>query len=196
MPREDRGGRPTATTPHELAAVAQRLFLARGFEQTSIDDIAAAAGISRRTFFRYFPTKADVLFAESAAELHRFREHLAASRNSEPYEAVISRSLVEALRFPPEDRDWARQRAELLLTVPPVQAHAMSRYAAWRAAAAEYAAARCGQPVDALFPLTVGQAVLAASLAAHEHWLAHPESDLFETLSDVLALLLPPAPTA
>jgi len=192
--REDRGGRPAATTSHELAAVAQRLFLAQGFGRTSVDDIAAAAGISRRTFFRYFPTKADVLFAESAAELRRFREHLAAGPDDASYEAVIARSVVEALRFPLEEREWARQRAELLLTVPAVQAHAMSRYAAWRAAAAEYAAARCGQPADALFPRTVGQAVLAATLTAHEHWLAHPESDLLDILADVLALLLPPVP--
>jgi mycofactocin system transcriptional regulator len=178
-----------------LAAVAQRLFLERGFEQTSVDDIAGAAGIGRRTFFRYFPTKADVLFVESATELHRLREHLAGGRSDEPYEAVVSRSVVAALRFPPDQHDWARQRAQLLLTVPAVQAHAMSRYAAWRAAAAQYAAARCRQPADGLFPLAVGQAVLAASLAAHEHWLAHPESDLFDALALALALLLPADPS-
>ncbi len=182
------------TSPHELAAVAQQLFLARGFDQTSVDDIAVAAGISRRTFFRYFPTKADVLFVESGAELGRLRECLAADGSSEPYEAVLSRSVIAALRFPPEEREWARQRAQLLLTVPAVQAHAMSRYATWRATVAEYAAARCGEPAGGLFPLAVGQAVLAASLAAHEHWLADPESDLFEDLSRALALLLPPAP--
>jgi mycofactocin system transcriptional regulator len=193
--REDRGGRPSVTTPHELAAVAQRLFLERGFEQTSVDDIAGTAGIGRRTFFRYFPTKADVLFVESATELHRLREHLAGGRSDEPYEAVVSRSVVAALRFPPDQHDWARQRAQLLLTVPAVQAHAMSRYAAWRAAAAQYAAARCRQPADGLFPLAVGQAVLAASLAAHEHWLAHPDSDLFDALALALALLLPPDPS-
>jgi hypothetical protein len=40
----------------------------------------------------------------------------------------------------------------------------------------------------------VGQAVLAATLAAHEHWVAHPDADLFEILPRVLALLLPPVP--
>ena len=65
----DRGGRPAVTSAHELAAVAQRLFIAHGFDETSVDDIATAAGISRRTFFRYFSTKADVCFADSPAEL-------------------------------------------------------------------------------------------------------------------------------
>lgn len=192
--REDRGGRPAVTTAHELAAVAQRLFVERGFPRTSVEDIAAAAGIGRRTFFRYFPTKADVLFVESDAELRRLQAHLAAGGRAEPYEDVLARSVLAALRFPPEEREWARQRAQLLLTVPAVQAHAMSRYAAWRTAAAEYAGRRCGQPADALFPVAVGQAVLSATLAAHEYWLAHADSDLFDVLARVLALLLPPAP--
>jgi len=190
----DRGGRPTVTTPHELAAVAQQLFVERGFDATSVDDIALEAGIGRRTFFRYFPTKADVLFVESVAELRRLEEHLAGGGRTEPYQEVVTRSVIAALRFPDVERTWARQRAQLVLTVPAVQAHAMSRYAAWRAAAASFAAGRCGQPADALFPLAVGHAVLAATLTAHQHWLAHPGSDLFETLACSLALLLPPAP--
>jgi mycofactocin system transcriptional regulator len=192
--RGDRGGRPAATTPHELAAVAQRLFLERGFDATSVDDIALAAGIGRRTFFRYFPTKADVLFVESDAELRRLEEHLAGGGRTERYQDVLARSVVAALRFPEEEREWARQRAQLLLTVPAVQAHAMSRYTAWRAAAARFAADRSGQAPDALFPLAVGQAVLAATLTAHEHWLARPEADLFEVLARCLDLLLPPGP--
>jgi mycofactocin system transcriptional regulator len=196
LPHEDRVGRPAATTAHELAAVAQRLFLTRGFEQTSVEEIAEAAGIGRRTFFRYFSTKADVLFVESAAELDRLRAHLAAGDPAEPYQDVVTRSVVAALQFPSAERDWAQTRAQLLLSVPAVQAHAMHRYAEWRAVAAEYAGARSGQPADALFPLAVGQAVLAATLAAHEHWVAHPEADLFETLPRALALLLPPLPAA
>jgi mycofactocin system transcriptional regulator len=192
--REERGGRPAATTAHELAAVAQRLFVARGFDRTSVDDIATAAGISRRTFFRYFPTKADVLFVESAGELSRLRAHLIAAHRDEPYDAVLIRSVTAALHFPPEESQWARQRAQLLLTVPAVQAHAMHRYAEWRAVTAAFAARRCGQPADALFSLAVGQAVLAATLAAHEHWIAHPGSDLFQTLPRMLGLLLPAEP--
>ncbi|MFX6226362.1 helix-turn-helix domain-containing protein, partial [Acinetobacter baumannii] len=45
----------------EISGIAMRLFLDQGFEQTTIDQIAAAAGISRRSFFRYFGTKEDVL---------------------------------------------------------------------------------------------------------------------------------------
>jgi AcrR family transcriptional regulator len=189
----DRGGRPAVTSAHELAAVAQRLFVSRGFDETSIEDIATAAGIGRRTFFRYFPTKADVLFADSPRELARLREGLATAEPGEPYRAVVTRAVVEALRFPPGEREWALHRAQLVFTVPALQAHAVRVWAEWRRLAADHA--RTVPHTDPLFPTAVGHAVLAATLAAHEHWVAVPDEDLGRLLAGMLALLLPPEPT-
>ena len=62
----------------EITAVAMRLFLEQGFEQTTIDQIAATAGISRRSFFRYFGTKEDVVLGDLARDGERVREALAA----------------------------------------------------------------------------------------------------------------------
>ncbi len=185
----ERAGRPQATTAHELAAVAQRLFVAEGFDNTSIEDIARAAGISRRTFFRYFSTKADVLFVESAAELRRLQEALRQARRGAPYRTVVIAAVTDALRVPSEDYEWARQRAQLILTVPTLQAHAAVRFAQWRSAAADYA--RTLDPVDDLFARAVGHAVLAATLAAHEHWIEHPGTELEDALARMLELLLP-----
>jgi len=188
------GGRPAITSAHQLAEAAQRLFLAKGFEQTSVDDIASAVGVSRRTFFRYFATKADVLWVESAAEFARLREHLAAAPTSEPYPGVVISAVLAALQFPPDQREWALHRAQLIFTVPAVQALASTRFTEWRGIAAEFTATRYGQPGDGLFPLAVGHAVLAGALTAHEYWIAHPEDDLFEALEQALLLLLPPEP--
>jgi AcrR family transcriptional regulator len=173
--------------------VAQRLFVAAGFDDTSIEDIARAAGIGRRTFFRYFSTKADVLFVESAAELDRLREALGQARREDPYRTVVIAAVTAALRVRPEDHEWARQRAQLILTVPALQAHAAVRFAQWRRVATEYA--RGLESVDELFAVAVGHAVLAATLAAHEHWISHPGSDLDEALARMLELLLPPEGT-
>lgn len=189
----DRGGRPAVTTPHELAKVAQRLFVESGFEATSVDDIARAAGIGRRTFFRYFPTKADTLFSDSPAELDRLRSGLAATAPGEPYRAVVIRAVVGALTFAPEDRDWALQRARLILTEPVLMAHATVVFARWRGAAADFVR-RCVRDEE-FFARAVGHAVLAATLAAHEEWIAHPDAELADALAGMLELILPLEPT-
>lgn len=190
----DRGGRPAATSAHDLAVAAQRLFLENGFEHTNIDDIAAEAGVSRRTFFRYFPSKAEVVWVDARAEFARLRRSFATADPVAPYEDVVVDAVVGALRFPPAHREWAWQRARLVLTVPEVQAHTSRRFADWRDAAAQFAADRSGQPVDAMFPVAVGHAVLAATLAGHQYWLNHPDADLFDALACALRMLLPPWP--
>lgn len=55
-------GRPRAVNPEQLEEAATELFFEQGYQHTSIDDIARRAGVSRATFFNYFPTKVDVLF--------------------------------------------------------------------------------------------------------------------------------------
>ncbi|MFF5992680.1 acyl-CoA-like ligand-binding transcription factor [Prauserella flavalba] len=187
----DRGGRPALTSARELAEVAQELFLERGFENVSVDDIAAAAGVSRRTFFRYFSTKADVLWVESPAELARFRELLAAAPPEEPYADVLCRAAPRALSHPPERRTWALHRAELLLTVPAVLEKATVRHTEWRRIATEFVAARRGSGPDDLVAIAVGHAVLAATVAAHEYWLAHPDQELPDIMARFLHLLVP-----
>ncbi|MGW5382571.1 acyl-CoA-like ligand-binding transcription factor [Nocardia sp. NPDC003963] len=189
----DRGGRPALTSAHELAELAQDLFLENGFEQTSVDDIAAAAGISRRTFFRYFSTKADVLWVESPAELARLRESLAAASAGEAFDQVLIRATPEALRHPPEHRQWALHRAQLILNVPLVQEKAAARHHEWRHAVTEFVAARRGTGPDDLVAVAVGHAVLAATLAAHEYWLAHPDEELCAIMTRLLRLMIPRA---
>ncbi|WP_369138085.1 acyl-CoA-like ligand-binding transcription factor [Modestobacter versicolor] len=172
--------------------MAQELFVQQGFDETSIEDIAAAAHIGRRTFFRYFSSKADVLFVASDAELATLRRVLSSAPAGGDYREAVTEAVVVALRVPPGDQLWARQRAELVLSVPALQAHAAVVFARWRRTAADHAAARF--PGHELFALAVGHAVLAATLAAHEHWIAHPGTELEDALRAALGLLLPPQP--
>ncbi|MGY1839565.1 MULTISPECIES: acyl-CoA-like ligand-binding transcription factor [unclassified Modestobacter] len=172
--------------------MAQRLFLEVGFEETSIDDIARAAGIGRRTFFRYFGSKADVLFVESPTELAGLRRGLAAADPDEPCQAVVTRAVLAALHHPPQDREWALQRAQLVLGVPALAAHTAVVFSQWCRAVTEYARTRpCEDPY---YAEALGHAVVAAAVAAHAHWIAHPETELADALRGMLGLLLPAEP--
>lgn len=91
-----------------LVGAAHALFRAQGFEATTIDQIAAAAGVSRRTYFRYFATKDAVVFPHGAARIARFREALR-PRRGETVQAAVRRAAVEVAR------EFAEHRDELLL---------------------------------------------------------------------------------
>ena len=72
----------------EIARAAWRLFAARGYEATTVDDVAREAGVSRRTFFRYFSSKEDVVVGTSDALAE---DVLAGSRAAAPPRAAARR---------------------------------------------------------------------------------------------------------
>ncbi|GAC69092.1 acyl-CoA-like ligand-binding transcription factor [Gordonia soli] len=188
----DRGGRPASTSAHELAAHAQRLFLANGFDTTSAGEIAEAAGVSRRTFFRYFSTKADVVWVESDAELAAFRRRLDESGPSVAPEVAVTEAFIASLVHDRTEDEWARHRAQLILTEPAVQAKASEVYRLWRSAIFEHLTERRG--LDEVYATAVAHAALAASTATHERWLAGTEFDLAHGLRRMFSLMVPALP--
>ena len=72
-----RRGRPPGTSRRELELIALRLFTEQGFDNTTIEQIAAEAGVSKRTFFRYFGSKTSVLWSEFDHEVDVIRAALA-----------------------------------------------------------------------------------------------------------------------
>jgi len=182
-------GRAPVTTHGELGHIALTLFLERGFDQTTVDDIAAAAGIGRRTLFRYFPSKNDLAWGDFDALLMRMREHLASIPDSVPLMEALRQAAVEFNRFPDEERSYHRKRMALLLTVPSLVAHSSLRYESWRQVVAEYVSGRCGEPVDGLTAQSIAWACLGLCLASYEQWLAHEDADLLELLDTAFARL-------
>lgn len=171
-------GRPPATTPEHVGQRALELFILRGFDATTMDDIAQAAGIGRRTLFRYFPSKNDMVWGDFDWVLDRLRAAFAARPDDEPFMDALREAVVESNRYPPEALPELRMRLTLITTVPALQAHSMLRYAAWRAVVAEFAAARLGRSSDDLLVEGVGYAALGASTAAFTHWVRHPDQAL------------------
>jgi mycofactocin system transcriptional regulator len=184
-----RTGRRPATSAAELEHVALRIFDERGFEETTVDDIAAAAGIGRRTFFRYYASKNDVAWGDFDTQLDRMRAALAATPPEVGVLEALHTAILDFNRYPPQEALWHRRRMVLILRTPALIAHSTLRYAGWRAVVAEFVAARTGQAVGALVPQAVAGAFLGVAVAAYEQWLEHEDADLQQLLDAALALL-------
>ncbi|GAA4189801.1 mycofactocin system transcriptional regulator [Gryllotalpicola kribbensis] len=178
-----------ATTVAQLSHIGLQLFIENGFDETTVDEIAAAAGIGRRTFFRYFASKNDLPWGDFDELVERMRADLAAVPDSEPLYATLTRAVLDFNTYPASELQYHRERMQLLMTVPSLVAHSTLRYESWREVIAEFAARRLGEPVGSLRPRMIGWVYLAASLGAYEQWLHDPGSELLEVLRSALDIL-------
>jgi TetR/AcrR family transcriptional regulator, regulator of mycofactocin system len=171
-------GRPPSTSHDAVGRTALQLFSQRGFDETTVEEIAAAAGVSRRTVFRYYASKNDMVWGEFEFVLDRLRSELDATGDDEPLMVALARAVIASNHYEADELPELRIRLTLISTVPALQAHSMLRYEAWRRVVAEFVARRLGLSVDDLVPQTVGWAALGASMAAFVRWVQHPDEDL------------------
>jgi AcrR family transcriptional regulator len=101
-----------------IVAAAYRLFAEQGFDQTTVDEIARVAEVSQRTFFRYFGTKHDVVFADRARRIARFRELLATQRAQRAPVETVFLALVELARECQANRDALLREYRIVETHP------------------------------------------------------------------------------
>ena len=184
-----RVGRRPSTSRAELEQVAFALFAERGFDDTGVEDIAAAAGIARRTFFRYYGSKTDLVWGEFDVELDRFRAWFAAVPPQAPVMQAVRRAVVDFNVLPDDQVDAHRERMRLILGVPTLYASSTLRFVQWREVIAEFVAARTRAAPSDLLPVTVGHTALGATLAAYEQWLRDPSASLATLLDEALGLL-------
>ena len=90
-----RAGRRPVTSRAEIEHIALELFSERGFDTTTVDDVAQAAGIGRRTFFRYYASKNDVPWGAFDEMLERMRAHFAALPDDIPLMAGIRETVLD-----------------------------------------------------------------------------------------------------
>ncbi|MFC6704461.1 TetR/AcrR family transcriptional regulator [Flexivirga alba] len=113
-----------------LQTIALQLFAEQGFEQTTVAEIARAADLTERTFFRHFADKREVLFAGQDDFLQLFTDPIdAAPEGTVPYE-LIRRSLDAAGEFfPDERRAFSRVRASIIDTEPSLKERELAKLA-------------------------------------------------------------------
>jgi mycofactocin system transcriptional regulator len=184
-----RRGRPPGTSARELEVIALRLFTEQGFEDTTVERIAAAAGVSKRTFFRYFDSKPDVLWHAFDGEVGSLRAAFAAVPAEIPLMTAIRQVVVGVNRYRAEDVPELRTRMNLIGAVPALAASAAQHYDAWERAVSEFAAARLSQPAESLYPLAIGRATLAVCRSAYDRWAERADADLTVYLDQALRAL-------
>ena len=161
---------------------ALELFSSRGFDDVTSDEVADAAGISRRTFFRYFPTKADAVWGDFAGHVARLARLLEDSPADRPVLPSICAAYIEVNEYPPAEQVLLRQRLRLILTEPALQAHSQLRYAEIDRVVAGHVARRTGDSAAGLLPRLVATSTRAAATTAFEVWLADPDAVLSRAL--------------
>lgn len=184
-----RRGRRPSTSADELERAAFDLFGRDGFDATTVEDIAESVGISKRTFFRYFESKNDVVWGAFEDQLRVMRAQFARCPADQPLMEAIRTVVVEFNRFDVAQLPWHRKRLDLILNVPALKAHSTLRYRDWRTVVSEFAAGRLGLQTDDLIPQAIGHATLGVAVAAYEHWLADPNADLTGLLDEALSSL-------
>lgn len=182
-------GRPRGTSARALEVIALDLFARKGFDATTVDEISAEAGVSSRTFFRYFDTKASVLWHQFDEEVDALRAAFAEVDPALPLMEAIRHVVVGVNHYGADDVPELRTRMQLVGTVPALAADAALRYDAWERAVSEFAAARLDQSPTDLVPLAVGRATLATCRSAYDRWVAVADTDLPSHLDAALRAL-------
>lgn len=177
-----RVGRRRTTTQDHITDVALDLFAAQGFDEVSVDDVAGAAGIARRTVFRYYASKNAIPWGDFDAYLDRMRELLDGVDPDVPIADALRSALLAFNEFPADETPRHRQRMRVILETDALQAYSMTMYAGWRTVVAQFVARRLGTKSTDLAPQTVAWTMLGIALSAYGYWLADTSVSLRQAL--------------
>ncbi|MGX4688020.1 TetR/AcrR family transcriptional regulator [Streptomyces sp. JNUCC 63] len=187
--------KPSART--RLADAAFALFDERGYEQTTVDDIAERAGVGRTTFFRHYRSKEEVIFPDHDRLLELIRDRLATSSHHTALVAVSDAVRLVLLHYVDEG-DLARRRYALTSKVAALRDREIASVARYQRLFREFIADWMGDSTKSAS--LRAELMAAAVVAAHNHvlrrWLrgesSDPVAEVDEAMREVLALF--PAP--
>jgi AcrR family transcriptional regulator len=180
--------RKKAKTRAAIQRHALRLFEEQGYDATTIEQIAEAAEVSPSTFFRYFPTKDDVVLQDDLDPI------LIEAFHAQPAELSPIQALRGALRavfaeLPEEEWELARQRHALGSTVPELRARMLEELYRTIQMLAEAVAERVGRRADDFAVRTLAGAVIGVGMAAMLSANENPTMDHIRRMDEGMALL-------
>ncbi|MDI6104177.1 TetR family transcriptional regulator [Actinoplanes sp. NEAU-A12] len=155
----------------EITEAALQLCAVKGFDTTTVDEIVEAAGISRRTFFRYFSSKEDVAIQLLASLGTDMRDELRARPAGEPPATALRHAVGIAIDHCVDEPLKSLRVVQLILRTPVLHARMLERQAQWREGLTIELAVRLGRdPATDMFPEMAARMALAAFEAAMLHW--------------------------
>jgi AcrR family transcriptional regulator len=184
--------RKKARTRASLREHALRLFREQGYQSTTVEQIAAAAEVSPSTFFRYFPTKEDLVLQDDmdTRMVAAFEQQ---PPGMGPIAAVRAATQQVLTSYTGADLDVIRETTMLTMTVPEVRARAMDEFARTITVVAEAVARRAGRSPDDLAVRTVAGAIIGVIMAVTMPWEGWTEGrsfeEMFAHIDEALALL-------
>ena len=178
-------------TAADLEEAALELFCAKGFDAVTIDDIATAADVSRRTFFRYFASKEDVILSDHPKRLGELQAALDRRPADEPALTALRQAILSLAGSYEEQRDHMLRRFRLVGETPALEARSLCLQRNWETAVTGMLAERMDvDPTKDLRPATVAATTMAAMRVATANWLAGGgQSDLPVIVAAALDLL-------
>jgi AcrR family transcriptional regulator len=177
---EDRREHKKARTREDLVQAALELFSRKGFQATTVEDIAAAARVSPRTFFRYFANKEEVLFHRKDEDLASLQAALAARPASETALQALRATVLEYIGRFQQERDFHLLRIRLIREAPSLEAYGLQLHQEWIRYLARALARRMQvDPVADLRPLLLAGCGIIAMRCALVPWMrAHGTVDI------------------
>lgn len=165
-----RRGRPADVDPDRVALLALRHFAEHGYDTTTMDEIAALAGIGRRTLFRYFPSKPDLVWGGLEPVVARMHAVLETAEADESARDVIARAMTESLDLDAEHIEATRLRLRLMASDPALIGFGVTRLGANRDILSEFIGRRLGVPADGLRAQVLADAISSANFSALLWW--------------------------
>jgi AcrR family transcriptional regulator len=183
-------GRPPASSRQAIESVAVDLFLRDGYSQTTVAAIAEASGVSTTTFFRYFSSKAEIVWAEFDEHTRRLRQNLESDDGRDRVLSAVRVAALETLRPDLDPGGLSMRRFRLLDGSAELQSEESEHWQSWADAVADFVAHRAGLPPRAPLPAAIGSAIQATVLAVLRAWTGR-DVDPDAILADLDAALVP-----
>jgi AcrR family transcriptional regulator len=180
--------RKKARTRAAIQRHALRLFRKQGYDETTVSQIAEAAEVSESTFFRYFPSKEDVVLWDEF-DPHVADVFLAQPPGTRPIEAVRTAVREVLGQLGPDQQADLRERMELMMAVPELRTNLLEQIASPMLMFGQVVAQRTGRrPDDPAVRAFVG-AIMGVSISTMFAFAEDPSADMFTLLDQALVYL-------